>query len=75
MCADCFSASEHRKHRYQKIPSGGGFCDCGDEEAFITHATCDTHKELKASGVATLKTMNFKDFTNVSHGLLIQGVH
>jgi hypothetical protein len=64
MCADCFWASEHRKHRYRERASNGGYCDCGDEEAFIMHATCDTHKKLKASGD-----------TNVSHGLSLLSVH
>ena len=24
---------------------GGGYCDCGDEEAFLQHHTCNLHKE------------------------------
>ena len=32
--------------RYRMSTSGGGgYCDCGDEEAFHAHAMCEKHKE------------------------------
>ena len=35
--------------RYRMATSGGGgYCDCGDEEAFHAHAMCDKHKEAAA---------------------------
>ena len=35
LCVDCFTHSEHKNHRYRMSTSeGGGYCDCGDSEAF-----------------------------------------
>ena len=35
LCVDCFTQSEHKNHRYRMSTSeGGGYCDCGDPEAF-----------------------------------------
>ena len=35
LCVDCFTNSEHKNHRYRMSTSeGGGYCDCGDVEAF-----------------------------------------
>ena len=32
--------------------AGGGYCDCGDEEAFHAHAMCGKHKEAVAAANA-----------------------
>ena len=32
---------------------GGGYCDCGDEEAFLQYHVCNVHKENKKDHGAT----------------------
>ncbi|XP_069773436.1 E3 ubiquitin-protein ligase UBR1 isoform X2 [Narcine bancroftii] len=45
LCMDCFQNSVHRNHRYKMNSSfGGGFCDCGDIEAWKTGPTCMKHE-------------------------------
>ncbi|XP_054719736.1 E3 ubiquitin-protein ligase UBR2-like [Uloborus diversus] len=49
LCVDCFRNSAHRLHRYKMSASGGGgYCDCGDEEAWKTHSYCDNHHRGKS---------------------------
>jgi hypothetical protein len=56
LCADCFNASEHVNHRYVELSSPGfGYCACGSEEAFLYHATCDTHKDLHLGAASGTK--------------------
>lgn len=44
LCADCFKNSAHCKHRYKiSTSSGGGYCDCGDREAWKTDVFCHIH--------------------------------
>ena len=44
LCVDCFKNSEHGHHRYKMSTSiGGGYCDCGDPEAWKEHASCSAH--------------------------------
>ncbi|CAL4120871.1 unnamed protein product [Meganyctiphanes norvegica] len=44
LCADCFKNSAHSKHRYKiSTSSGGGYCDCGDKEAWKNDVFCDIH--------------------------------
>ncbi|XP_069985814.1 E3 ubiquitin-protein ligase UBR2 isoform X10 [Penaeus vannamei] len=44
LCADCFKNSAHSKHRYKiSTSSGGGYCDCGDREAWKSDVFCDIH--------------------------------
>ncbi|KAK6304459.1 hypothetical protein J4Q44_G00250450 [Coregonus suidteri] len=41
---DCFQDSVHKGHRYKMhASSGGGFCDCGDWEAWKTGPCCSKH--------------------------------
>ncbi|XP_053210830.1 E3 ubiquitin-protein ligase UBR2-like isoform X2 [Panonychus citri] len=48
LCVDCFKRSSHRSHKYKMcMSSGGGYCDCGDAEAWRAHVFCDLH--LKGS--------------------------
>ncbi len=58
MCADCFGASEHRRHRYRMSTSTGnsGYCDCGDDEAFLHHSMCDNHKAMNEAAMAQTAT-------------------
>ncbi|CAL8067972.1 unnamed protein product [Orchesella dallaii] len=45
LCSSCFQQSAHKNHRYRISSSnGGGFCDCGDEEAWKAHPFCSFHK-------------------------------
>uniref|UniRef100_T1JGA7 E3 ubiquitin-protein ligase n=1 Tax=Strigamia maritima TaxID=126957 RepID=T1JGA7_STRMM len=47
LCVDCFKTSEHRNHRYKMSTSGGGgYCDCGDVEAWKTAAFCANHSRM-----------------------------
>ncbi|MEQ2256841.1 hypothetical protein ILYODFUR_028283 [Ilyodon furcidens] len=44
LCMQCFLASVHKHHRYRMTTSGGGgFCDCGDAEAWKTGPYCQKH--------------------------------
>ncbi|XP_051723621.1 E3 ubiquitin-protein ligase UBR1 [Ctenopharyngodon idella] len=44
LCIECFQKSVHRSHRYKMHASaGGGFCDCGDLEAWKTGPCCSQH--------------------------------
>ncbi|OCT68575.1 E3 ubiquitin-protein ligase UBR1 isoform X3 [Xenopus laevis] len=45
LCMDCFQNSIHKSHRYKMHSSmGGGFCDCGDTEAWKTGPYCNIHE-------------------------------
>lgn len=44
LCVDCFKQSAHRNHKYKMgTSSGGGCCDCGDDEAWKNEPYCDIH--------------------------------
>ncbi|KAK7880180.1 hypothetical protein WMY93_033162 [Mugilogobius chulae] len=44
LCMNCFLGSVHKDHRYRMTTSGGGgFCDCGDSEAWKQGASCSSH--------------------------------
>ncbi|XP_068597074.1 LOW QUALITY PROTEIN: E3 ubiquitin-protein ligase UBR2 [Brachionichthys hirsutus] len=44
LCMQCFLGSVHREHRYRMTTSGGGgFCDCGDAEAWKKGPYCHKH--------------------------------
>ncbi|XP_065661798.1 E3 ubiquitin-protein ligase UBR2 isoform X2 [Hydra vulgaris] len=46
-CHDCFHQSVHTKHKYKLYASQGrgGYCDCGDKEAWTNDPACNKHKE------------------------------
>ncbi|XP_075941501.1 E3 ubiquitin-protein ligase UBR2 isoform X2 [Anarhichas minor] len=45
LCMKCFLESIHKEHRYRMTTSGGGgFCDCGDAEAWKKGSYCQKHK-------------------------------
>uniref|UniRef100_A0A8D2MLS7 E3 ubiquitin-protein ligase n=1 Tax=Zonotrichia albicollis TaxID=44394 RepID=A0A8D2MLS7_ZONAL len=45
LCIDCFQNSIHKNHRYKMHSStGGGFCDCGDTEAWKAGPLCSKHE-------------------------------
>ncbi|KAM6915827.1 E3 ubiquitin-protein ligase UBR2 [Xenentodon cancila] len=44
LCMTCFLGSVHKDHRYRMTTSGGGgFCDCGDTEAWKKGPYCQKH--------------------------------
>ncbi|XP_069579847.1 E3 ubiquitin-protein ligase UBR2 isoform X3 [Brachyistius frenatus] len=44
LCMQCFLGSVHKEHRYRMTTSGGGgFCDCGDSEAWKNGPYCQKH--------------------------------
>ncbi|CAL8120131.1 unnamed protein product [Orchesella dallaii] len=47
LCSSCFKQSGHKGHRYKiSTSSGGGYCDCGDEEAWKTDKFCSDHQPV-----------------------------
>ncbi|XP_029925864.1 E3 ubiquitin-protein ligase UBR2 isoform X3 [Myripristis murdjan] len=45
LCMQCFLGSVHKEHRYRMTTSGGGgFCDCGDTEAWKKGPYCHKHE-------------------------------
>lgn len=44
LCSNCFKKSSHRMHKYKMATSsGGGCCDCGDQEAWKKDYCCEDH--------------------------------
>lgn len=44
LCVNCFKQSAHKNHKYKmSTSSGGGCCDCGDNEAWKHDPYCDEH--------------------------------
>ncbi|XP_060594831.1 E3 ubiquitin-protein ligase UBR2-like isoform X1 [Ruditapes philippinarum] len=45
LCMECFQTSVHKQHRYRMSTSGGGgYCDCGDAEAWKVGVFCGKHQ-------------------------------
>ena len=58
LCVDCFTQSEHRHHRYRMSTSeGGGYCDCGDIEAFKFFPRCKKHEPKGGSKDSPAKVL------------------
>ncbi|XP_038123293.1 E3 ubiquitin-protein ligase UBR1 isoform X2 [Cyprinodon tularosa] len=54
LCMDCFQDSVHKSHRYKMhASSGGGFCDCGDVEAWKIGPCCSKHDPGSAAAMVT----------------------
>ncbi|XP_056332671.1 E3 ubiquitin-protein ligase UBR1 [Danio aesculapii] len=54
LCIECFQKSVHKSHRYKMhASSGGGFCDCGDVEAWKTGPCCSQHDPGTAATMET----------------------
>ncbi|XP_061600229.1 E3 ubiquitin-protein ligase UBR1 [Cololabis saira] len=54
LCMDCFQDSVHKSHRYKMhASSGGGFCDCGDLEAWKIGPCCSKHDPGGATAMVT----------------------
>ncbi|XP_041866018.1 E3 ubiquitin-protein ligase UBR2 isoform X2 [Melanotaenia boesemani] len=63
LCMQCFLGSVHKDHRYRMTTSGGGgFCDCGDAEAWKEGPYCEKHtpadgsRDLEEDPVAQLSS-------------------
>ncbi|KAM9847822.1 E3 ubiquitin-protein ligase UBR2 [Aulostomus maculatus] len=51
LCMQCFLGSIHKDHRYRMTTSGGGgFCDCGDTEAWKKGPYCQKHTPTPNNG-------------------------
>ncbi|XP_046903856.1 E3 ubiquitin-protein ligase UBR1 [Hypomesus transpacificus] len=58
LCMDCFQDSVHKGHRYKMhASSGGGFCDCGDLEAWKTGPCCSAHDLGASTAMETEDTL------------------
>jgi len=44
LCINCFENGDHKGHRYVKMNSGGGNCDCGNPDATLPQGFCVNHK-------------------------------
>uniref|UniRef100_A0A6Q2YIS5 E3 ubiquitin-protein ligase n=1 Tax=Esox lucius TaxID=8010 RepID=A0A6Q2YIS5_ESOLU len=56
LCMNCFQDSVHKVHRYKMhASSGGGFCDCGDLEAWKTGPCCSKHDSGAATAMETVR--------------------
>ncbi|UJR10060.1 hypothetical protein I4U23_014282 [Adineta vaga] len=59
LCTDCFLQSEHRNHRYKmNVSAGGGYCDCGDSEAWKQHVHCSLHLPRDDSNESSEEILN-----------------
>uniref|UniRef100_A0A672KSC6 E3 ubiquitin-protein ligase n=1 Tax=Sinocyclocheilus grahami TaxID=75366 RepID=A0A672KSC6_SINGR len=57
LCIECFQKSVHKSHRYKMHASaGGGFCDCGDLEAWKSGPCCSQHDPGTS---VTMETVQF----------------
>uniref|UniRef100_A0AAQ5ZJW9 E3 ubiquitin-protein ligase n=1 Tax=Amphiprion ocellaris TaxID=80972 RepID=A0AAQ5ZJW9_AMPOC len=55
LCMNCFQDSVHKSHRYKMhASSGGGFCDCGDVEAWKIGPCCSKHDPGAATAMVTV---------------------
>ncbi|XP_071832675.1 E3 ubiquitin-protein ligase UBR2-like isoform X2 [Apostichopus japonicus] len=71
LCIDCFQRSGHKKHRYKMNTSGGGgYCDCGDAEAWTSDPACDMHGVISQQDQNPLETFSEDIIRRVS--LLVQ---
>ncbi|XP_045481079.1 E3 ubiquitin-protein ligase UBR1 [Harmonia axyridis] len=62
LCVDCFKYSVHKDHKYRMgTSSGGGCCDCGDEEAWKTNPFCDFHKKNQGQVNQVIVPDSFKE--------------
>ena len=44
LCITCFERGSHHGHRFSKMESGGGNCDCGNPDAILPQGFCMDHK-------------------------------
>ncbi|XP_028846030.1 E3 ubiquitin-protein ligase UBR2 isoform X2 [Denticeps clupeoides] len=62
LCMQCFLGSVHKEHRYRMTTSGGGgFCDCGDTEAWKKGPYCQKHEPNISDGSQEDPLANLSD--------------
>ncbi len=44
LCTRCFERGNHQGHRFVKVESGGGNCDCGNPDAIAQQGFCTDHR-------------------------------
>uniref|UniRef100_A0A673YKC5 E3 ubiquitin-protein ligase n=1 Tax=Salmo trutta TaxID=8032 RepID=A0A673YKC5_SALTR len=72
LCMDCFQDSVHKGHRYKMhASSGGGFCDCGDLEAWKTGPCCSKHDPGAATAMETRAQKLFQVLLRYATDLLV----
>ncbi|XP_028324302.1 E3 ubiquitin-protein ligase UBR2 [Gouania willdenowi] len=72
LCMQCFLGSVHKEHRYRMTTSGGGgFCDCGDAEAWKNGPYCHKHTPVESSRDAEEDPVSQLDPEMVSRSLRI----
>ncbi|KAF6024218.1 UBR2 [Bugula neritina] len=50
LCMQCFEKSAHKSHKYRiNTSSGGGYCDCGDVDAWKAFPACSEHGKAAAT--------------------------
>ena len=66
LCSNCFRKSKHREHKYKMMTSGGGgYCDCGDPEAWKQYPCCELHQpKNQAAAAATTSSANTNDYVS-----------
>uniref|UniRef100_A0A8C7CP95 E3 ubiquitin-protein ligase n=1 Tax=Oncorhynchus kisutch TaxID=8019 RepID=A0A8C7CP95_ONCKI len=72
LCMDCFQDSVHKGHRYKMhASSGGGFCDCGDLEAWKTGPCCSKHDPGAPTAMETRAQKLFQVLLRYATDLLV----
>ena len=65
ICKPCFDNSEHRYHDFQCMVSSGASCDCGDEEGWLAHPYCSSHKGIDSHSLDDLPNVFGEDFESI----------
>ena len=66
LCSKCFEAGHHNGHRFSKIHSGGGNCDCGNPLAIKKMGFCKDHTGI--AEIPEIEEKQLKEFQYaVSH--------
>ena len=61
LCGKCFEAGQHSGHRFSRIHSGGGNCDCGNPLAIKKMGFCKAHSgTLEMPEVSPLELKEFQ---------------
>ena len=75
LCVDCFKASAHRGHKYRmSMSGGGGYCDCGDAEAWKGDPGCDLHRREASSMEESSGTTSNSDESAICHQGLVADI-
>ncbi|XP_074663047.1 E3 ubiquitin-protein ligase UBR2-like [Tubulanus polymorphus] len=77
LCIQCFQKSVHKDHKYRMSTSGGGgYCDCGDAEAWKSDPYCNIHQPgqqtKQASDPVELLPLELKQRTEKLYRCLVE---